>query len=143
MPERRLTPDELRYMALFQDITGATVKDCVIDDEYNRIIFVVGKGDVGKAVGRKGSNIRKLKKIMGRDIEVVAEGETIEDMARNAVSPARVKQVRTARTGNRTTVYIHVDSKDKGTAIGKNGKNVARARMLLKRYFDVDNVVIK
>ena len=143
MPERRLTPDELRYMALFQDITGATVKDCIIDNEYNRLIFVVNKEEVGRAVGRKGSNIRKLKKVMGRDIEVVAEGSTLEEMARNSVAPARVTHVRTAKTGGKTTVYIHVDSKDKGTAIGKNGKNVARARLLLKRYFDVDNVVIK
>jgi len=35
-----------------------------------------------------------------------------------------------------------VDPKDKGIAIGKNGRNAERIRFLAKRYFDISNVSI-
>ena len=53
----RITTREMRYIALFENITGATVKDCIVDDVLNRIIFIIKKGDVGMAIGRKGKNI--------------------------------------------------------------------------------------
>jgi len=142
MPEIRLTPLELRYIALFQDVTGATVKDCIIDDENNRIIFIVRKGDLGLAIGRKGMNIKKLKKILGKDIEVVEDGNGIEELAANSVAPARVRDVRIVEMPGKKTVYINVEPKDKGIAIGKNGRTAARAKMILKRYYDIDNVII-
>ncbi len=142
MPEIRLTPLELRYIALFQDVTGATVKDCIIDEENNRIIFIVRKGDLGLAIGRKGMNIKKLKKILGKDIEVVEDGNGIEELAANSVAPARVRDVRIVEMPGKKTVYINVEPKDKGIAIGKNGRTAARAKMILKRYYDIDNVII-
>ena len=39
-------------------------------------------------------------------------------------------------------VLVTVDPQDKGVAIGKAGRNVARARMILKRYFDIDSVIV-
>lgn len=142
MPEIRLTPEELRYIALFQDVTGAAVKDCIIDNENNMIVFIVRKGDVGAAIGKGGSNIKKLRKIFGKDIEIIEDGSTIEELAKNAVAPARVRSVKVIEGPGKKVAYISVEPSDKGIAIGKNGKNVARAKLVLKRYFDITNVVI-
>lgn len=142
MPEIKLTPEELRHIALFQDVTGTTVKDCIIDNENNMIIFVVKNGEAGAAIGRGGSNIKKLRKVLGKEIEIVEDGTTLEELAKNAVAPARVKAVKVVETPSKKTVYITVEPSDKGVAIGKNGKNVTRAKLLLKRYYDVSNVII-
>ena len=142
MPEIKLTPEELRYIALFQDITGATVKDCIIDNDMNRIIFIVRKGDLGLAIGRRGMNIKKLRKILGKDIEVMEDGSNLEELAANAVAPARVKNVKLVELPGKKTVYINVDPRDKGIAIGKNGRNVAKAKLVLKRYYDIDSVIV-
>ena len=40
----KLTNEEMRQIALFESITGATAKDCVIDTKNNRLIFVVRRG---------------------------------------------------------------------------------------------------
>ncbi len=80
---------------------------------------------------------------MEKDIEVVEYAEKLEDLVANALMPARVKSVKLVKTANgRRVVYVTVDPKDKGIAIGKGGRNVSKAKLILKRYFDVDSVVI-
>ena len=68
--------------------------------------------------------------------------DKLEEMIRLALVPARVKDVRVVERAGKKTVYVSVEPSDKGIAIGKNGKNVARARILLQRYFGIDNVII-
>lgn len=143
MPEIKLTAEEMRYIALFQDLTRATVRDCIIDNDENRIIFLVKPGDMGLAIGRNGINIKRLKKLLGRNIEVVEHANTIEELAKNALAPARVLNVKVFQTpSGKKKVIVTVNPQDKGIAIGKAGRNVARARMILKRYFDIDSVIV-
>ena len=37
----KLTTDEMRLMSLFQSITKVTARDCLDDQKYDRIIFVL------------------------------------------------------------------------------------------------------
>lgn len=139
----RLGAEEMRYISLFQDLTGAIVKDCIIDEESNRVIFLVRPGDMGIAIGKNGVNIKRLNRLIGRNIEVVEYAETIEDLARNALAPARVRGVKYIKTPmGKKVVYVSVEPQDKGIAIGRGGRNVNRARLILSRYYDVDAVMI-
>lgn len=142
MPEIKLTQDELRYLSLFQTVTKVTARDCVVDEENNRIIFLVNPQNMGAAIGKNGENVKKLKKILGKDIEIVAYSDNLEDMVKNLMAPARVRSIRLVENDSRKTVYITVDAQDKGLAIGKSGRNVARAKLILKRYMDIDSVII-
>ena len=62
----KLTGDEMRLIALFENITGATANDCVIDNEGDRIIFIAKPGQMGLAIGKGGKNINALRKMTGR-----------------------------------------------------------------------------
>ncbi len=143
MPEIKLTLEEMRYISLLQDLTGAIARDCIIDKDNNRLIFIVQPGDAGKAIGRRGSNINKLRELLNMEIEVVEYAEKLEDLVKNIFAPARVLKVRVARRNGRKVVYVTVDPNDKGRAIGKGGRRVAIARLILKRYFDIDDVRIR
>uniref|UniRef100_A0A7C5TLD1 Probable transcription termination protein NusA n=1 Tax=Ignisphaera aggregans TaxID=334771 RepID=A0A7C5TLD1_9CREN len=138
----KLTMEEMRYITLFQDITGVTPKDCVIMDELGLVVFIVDSDKLGQAIGRKGTNTRYLNKLINREIEIVGWADNLEGFVKSIFMPARVYRVQLVESSSRKTVYVHVDSKDKGIAIGKNGRNVAKAKMLLKRYYLIDNVVI-
>jgi len=142
LPEIKLTQEEMNYMSLFQDVTKVTVRDCIIDTENNRIIFLVDPQFMGIAIGKSGLNVRKLRKIIGKDVEIVAYSENLEDMVKNLMAPARVRSVKIVDSDSKKSVYITVDPQDKGLAIGKSGKNVTRAKLILKRYMDIDSVVI-
>lgn len=139
----KLTSHEMRFIALFESITGATVKDCIVDNDLNRIIFVVKEGDVGMAIGRKGKNIRLLERMTSKKHEVIEHSEKPAQFIKNALKPARVKEIRiTERPDGKAIAVVSVNPRDKGIAIGKNGRNAERIRFLAKRYFEIQNVSI-
>ena len=138
----RLTNKEMRYIVLFESITGATSEDCLIDEENERIIFIAKKGDMGLAIGRNGKNIDTLRKMTGRQIEVVENAESPEELIKNSLSPARITSMRITDNPKRKIAVVEVEPKDKAIAIGRNGKTIEKTRMLVKRYFLIDHVVI-
>jgi N utilization substance protein A len=139
----KITADEMRYIALFENVSGASVKDCIIDEEQGRVIFIVNPGQVGVAIGRGGRNIHTLEKMTGKKQEIIEYSEDPAQFIKNALKPAVVKEVRvTERTDGKKIAVVTVSPKDKGVAIGKNGKNAERLRFLSKRYFNIQNVSI-
>jgi N utilization substance protein A len=139
----KITCDEMRYIALFESISGASVKDCIIDEEQERAIFIVNPGQVGVAIGKGGRNIHTLEKMTGKKHEIIEYSEDPVQFIKNALKPAMVREVRISeRTDGKTMAVVTVNSKDKGVAIGKNGKNAERLRFLAKRYFSIQNVSI-
>jgi N utilization substance protein A len=139
----RLTSKEMRYIALFESITSATVKDCIVDDEQNRIIFIIKEGDSGVAIGKGGKNIHLLERMTGKKHEIIEHSGVPQQFIRNALKPARVNEIRiTERPDGKSIAVVSVNPRDKGVAIGKNGRNAERIRFLAKRYFNIQNVSI-
>ncbi|MEB3757418.1 MAG: NusA-like transcription termination signal-binding factor [Desulfurococcales archaeon] len=142
MPERKLGPEELRYIALFQSITGTTVLDCIVDEDFNRIIYIVRPEDMGKAIGRRGINVKRLSDLLKKNIEIVEHSDNLEDMVKNVFREARIVSINLVERGGQKTLYVRVPDSDKGKAIGREGKNLKRARLILKRFFDIDRIVV-
>jgi len=141
-PKIRLTNEEMRLMALFESITGATPSDCIIDEKGSRVIFLTKPGEMGLAIGKSGKNINSLRRMMGRPVEVVEHAEEAERLIRNSLSPARVKEIRLVDKEGRKMAVVEVDPRDKALAIGRNGRTIEKTRILARRYFDIEHVVI-
>lgn len=139
----KLSMDDMALIAKFEQITGAAAVDVIRDDEGERIIIVVRPKHLGKAIGRRGVNIKAASEAFGRPVDVVEMADTAEDFVKSALAPARVEAVKIIEHKDGTKVAsVTVKSDDRGIAIGKEGRNVARARILVKRHFDLNNVVI-
>jgi len=139
----KLTGDEMRYIALFENVTGAVATDCVIDDKRDRVIMIVKPGNAGLAIGKHGQRIKMLRNMVKRDVEIVEHADNPVDLIKNSFAPARIKEVRiTERLNNKKIAVVTVEDQDRGVAIGREGKTVERTRLLAKRYFQIDNVVI-
>ena len=79
----KLTTDQIRLISLFQKITKTTARDCLDDENQNKIIFVVNEGKMGLAIGKGGSNIRQLQEELGGiSISVKTFEEMPESMER-------------------------------------------------------------
>jgi len=139
----KFTSREMQYISLFESITGAVVKDCVIEDD-DRIIFVIKEGNAGMAIGKKGRNITLLEKMTGKKHEIIEYSDNPAQFIKNALKPARVEEIRiTERLDGKSIAVISVEPRDKGIAIGKNGRNAERIRFLARRYFQIYNISIQ
>jgi N utilization substance protein A len=143
MTEVKLTTEGIRYIALFESLTGAIARDCYVDDENDRVIFVVKKGDMGLAIGKNGNNINRVKKSIGKHIEIVEYSDEVDEFVANALQPVFVKKVQVVVKENRKLAYVEVMSKDRGIAIGKNGRNIQKAKVLTQRHYGLEDVIIK
>lgn len=144
MPEKiRFTPEELSLMHLFQSISGATVRDCIIDSKMNRVIFVINKGEMGLAIGRNGVIIKNLQKLVGKPVDLVEFSDDPKELIRNSLNNRYITDIRlTERVDGSKIAVVVVDQKGKSAVIGKGGRNAEKARLLAKRYFNISNVHI-
>jgi transcription termination/antitermination protein NusA len=139
----KLTSDELRLISLFQSITGATARDCVLDDKMERVIFIVNKGQMGLAIGKGGATIRQLQNVVGKKVELVEYSDDPLEFIRNILNSDMINEVKINDRidGTRQAIVI-VDAKKKGVVVGREGRNAEKARLLVKRYFQISNVII-
>ncbi len=139
----KLTPEEFSYLSLFQTITTAVSRDCIIDDKMERVIFVVHKGQMGMAIGKGGTNIKQLQNAITKKIELVEYSDNPINFIKNIFNSNMVQDVRISeRESGIKNAIVVVDMKKKGIVVGKDGRNVDKARMLAKRYFNINNVLI-
>lgn len=141
MGEVHLTLETMRIIALFEKMTGATVKDCL--DEPDRLTFVVPEPDLGKAIGKKAANLLQAKEALKRDVEIVGYDADAAKFVRNIFHKFAVTEVAFQTRADGTKIArVKVDPKEKGKAIGKAGRNVQIASKLAARHSDVAEVVV-
>lgn len=143
MSEVKLDTEGIRYIALFESITGATARDVLVDDENNRVIFVAKNGEMGKAIGKNGEHISRVTKSIGRSVEVVEYNDDPLVFVKTLMQPANAVSVRIGYKGDKRIAYVEVSNKEKGLAIGRNGKNIEKVKILAKRHHDIDDVTIQ
>lgn len=128
---------ERRYIEELKIASKSTAVDCIIDDSFDRIIYVIKKGDMGLAIGKDGANIKRLSKTLGKRIEMVEEGDDLLSFVKNIFKPVQIQSAKEDDESGKVNVYLSQRS-SLGIAIGKNGCNVAKAGLLLQRYFGKD-----
>ena len=133
------------YLSLFQTVTAAEARDCIIDEKMERVIFVVNKGQMGMAIGKGGSNIKQLQNVINKKIELVEYSENPTDFVKNIFNSNIVQEIRIndrewVEGTNSAVVVGH--ARKKGLVVGKDGRNVDKARLLAKRYFNITNVLV-
>lgn len=137
----KLSGDEIGCIALFEGLTKATARDCIIDDDGS-ITFIVNEGDMGRAIGKGGSNIRQASKILKREVTVVEYSEDPVKFIRNLVYPIRPVKLKIEGKNSKAVARISVSPRDRAAAIGRRGKNIQRIKKIAARHHDVDDVVI-
>ena len=139
----KLTTDQMRMMSLFQNVTGATARDCVEDEKQDRVIFVVNSGKMGLAIGKGGVHIKSLQNIVKRNVELVEFDDDPAKFLSNLLNSKLISEVKiNKRTDGSKQAVVMVDPRKKGIVVGREGRNAEKARMLAKRYFDITSVLI-
>jgi N utilization substance protein A len=140
MTDITFNEDTLRVIGLFERVTRSTVKDCL--DTPERFIFVVKAGDGGKAIGKGGKNVNRLKEMMGKDIRIIEYSSTPEEFLRNIFRAYNIKNVEIEERERGPHATVSVETTQKGLAIGKDAKNLKVARELMSRHHNIDSVSV-
>jgi N utilization substance protein A len=132
----KLGNDEIKCIALFEQLTGVSAEDCLIEQE--RVTFVVKPGEAGRAIGRGGETIRRVRDAFRKQVEIFENANTLEGFVRNLFPGVRVKTVSVREKEGSQTAHITVEEKDRGAAIGRGGEKIKLARLMLSRHYGAE-----
>ncbi|MBW2975780.1 NusA-like transcription termination signal-binding factor [Candidatus Woesearchaeota archaeon] len=124
----------MKYMQIFESLTKARLKDC-IDNE--QLIFVVEENEIGKAIGKGGSNVRRLESLLNKKVKIVEFSADVRQFIRNFIMPLQVNDI------NEEDKVIRIfgpDTKTKGLLIGREKKNLNNLKEITRRYFDFEDI---
>jgi len=147
----RLDRQSMELMSLFNNISGAIIKDCFIfqspENNSDIIIFLVKKEDVGKAIGKAGEHVKDLMNKLQKKIDVIPWsenlGQFIQFILNTTKNSIQLQNIEIKESRNeKKTVIISVRPQDRGKAIGKEGSMIRKIKELVLRHFEVDNVII-
>ena len=128
--------DLIRLITLFESMTGAKVKDCIPNE---KLVFVVEENEMCKAIGRNGSNIRRIENKLKKRIKLVEFNNDVLQFMKNFIYPIEVEDVK--QEGRRITIY-EKDTGTKAMLIGRERQNINHISDIVKRYFDVEEIKV-
>lgn len=128
--------DLMKYMQLFENLTRAKLKDCICNEQ---LIFIVEENEIGKAIGKGGSNVRRLEGLLNKKIKIVEFNPDVKQFVRNFVMPLEVKDI---NEENEIVTIVGPDTKTKGLLIGRDRKNLENLKNIVGRYFKVGDIKV-
>lgn len=130
-----LDTQTMQMIAMFEQSTGAHVKDCVSGDE--QVIFIVHEGEVGKAVGRGGQHVRNLESKLKKRVKIVEFQSEVSQFIKNLVAPLELEKAEFQDT----TIFLTAkDLKTRGLLIGRGASNLRLFEAIVKRYFPIKEI---
>lgn len=141
MVEIKLDAETLRVFAMFEGMTGAELKDVI--EEEDRIIFVVVEGQVGRAIGKGAINLKRLRESLQKEVVLLGFSDEKEQFLKNVFHRFKVEGVEWEDRNGDIIAHVKLPQEDKGKAIGKGGRNIQMARMLMKRHHQVADVSLE
>jgi len=134
-----ISQDTLRYLQLFESVTNVRSKEMF--EEEDTVVFLVDKGNLGQAIGKGAHRLKKLGELLNKKVKIV-EFDEEEQFIRNLFKPFPLTSLDVRdETGGRVA-YVSVEPKDKGKAIGEKGRNLHIIKKLVKKYYNIENVLV-
>ena len=89
-------------------------------------------GEIGKAIGKSGMNIKRVQDELHKKIKVVEFRDHVNDFIKNLIYPLAVERIVEEQDS-----FILQDSsrKTKGLLIGRDGKNLKFINRAVQRFF--------
>jgi len=134
-----LNTNTIRLLNLFENITNVRVMDCF--ENGDTVYYVVEEGKAGLAIGKGGSSIKYIEKIVGRHVKVYEYSPDAVEFVKNLVPVAQ--DVKIIQEDDKTIAEIKINKKDKGIVMGRNGEKFKILKEILKRIHDINDVRLK
>lgn len=128
------TGDELKLFDYFSKFTGVDALD--LEKTEFGLVFLVPKDQLGRAIGKNGSAIERVRKGMKQNVFIYADSDDLDEFVRNLFNNVGILNIEIREAMGEKAVFLMVDEKDRGIAIGKEGQRIKIAKLLLKKKFN-------
>ncbi len=129
---RKLDSTLIGYVTTFENLVHVDVSDAFFDADV--LVFLVKPGDAGKAIGRQGSKIKTLSRLLKKRIKVMELSDDVVTFVRKALEPLDVGEV-VLDEEKKTLLLKPVEVQTKAQIIGRNGKRLEGLQAMVRRYF--------
>jgi len=137
----RFDTETIRLITLFENLTNAPVKDCLVNTSTNTVYFIIEEGKVGVAIGKNGNNVRNAEKVIGKNIKLFESSDDVCIFVKNLIPQAN--DVRVMNECEKTLIEVKIDKKNRALVIGRDRKNIKLFKELLRRNHSVDDLIVK
>lgn len=127
----------IKFISMFESMTQAEVKDCI--ELENMLIFIVAENQIGKAIGKEGSNVRRLENLLKKKVRIIEYNKDIIKFVENIIYPNKAREI---RQEEKRIMIVPSDSKSRGFLIGRNATILRSNENIVKRYFEIDEIKI-
>ena len=133
----RLNLQSIQQINLFENVTGAKVKDCINDEE---LIFIIEEGNIKRALGKDNANIKKLESLLKKNIKLIAYSRDVIKFVTNLIYPIKPDNIDLKDD----VIYITInDAKLKGRVYGRGRERLKKLELIIKKYFNIKEIKIK
>ena len=126
----------MRYISLFESMTRAKVKDCIVNET---IVFIIHENEMGKAIGKQGSNIKRVENTLKKKIKLAEFDDDVLQFIQNLIYPLKAKEIK--EEDGIVTIY-GPDTKTRGMLIGRDRHNINSVSDIVKRHFDIKEIKV-
>jgi N utilization substance protein A len=130
--------DAMKFMSMFEGMTGAKLKDCIISE--NMVTFIVEDGEIAKAIGKKGINVRRLESSLKKRVKIAEFNDNLAKFIENIVYPAKV---RTVKQEDKIVTLTAADTRSRGLLIGRGASILRGYEAIVKRFFDIEEIKVE
>lgn len=127
----KLDQDTIQNINLFERITRAKVKNYFVNNET--LNFIVENIEMGKAIGKNASNVKKLNSLFNKKIRIIEYDSNPVNFFKKLIYPLKLQEINL----NNSVMEINADTKTKALLIGRNQKNLKIYNDILNYYFKI------
>lgn len=133
--------ETIQMMTFFENLTGAPVKDCLINGDECTVYFLIDEGKAGIAIGKNGSSIKRAENMINKKIKIFEYSKDLITFVKNLIPQS--ENVKIKNEDNKVIVEVNVNKKDKAMVIGRDRKTLKLFKELLNRSHQVDDLIIR
>jgi len=135
----KLDMDTIRYINVFESITGVMVKDCIVNEEKNKVTFVVNEGQIGIAIGKNGMNVKKVQNALNKQVELLEFAKDPKKFISNVFRPVKIKEIEIKEDNGKKVAYVSFDD----NRVGMIRSKMKVVKHLIPKYFDIQEVIYR
>ncbi|HLC55386.1 MAG TPA: NusA-like transcription termination signal-binding factor [Candidatus Nanoarchaeia archaeon] len=126
------------YITTFESLTRAKMKDVFYDDNLI-LTFIVLEGEGGKAIGKGGSNVKRLGNLLKKRIRIIEFANDAVEFSKNCILPLVPRAIK--QEENKILIEME-NTQQKAMLLGRNKSNFSNMQKIVQRYYPVQLKVV-